>query len=349
MPPPPPAPTPLAAIAPGRGPVRVLALVLGAHGPTPYRPAGAAPNAPPSYYAHLTLADSSAPLGVPLKFFGAGVLPAAAALPPLAPILFTGLSATRDGALVWNASSALRSSADLAPPPSAALDALHAWAESPALAGLPAAARAGRVAPLLILPAPHPPPLQMTLRRTPAPPPPTTTTAAHAPPPPRRARHNSIAPRPRIRTSETLAGVTAAGACCLVTVEVLEARLPRPPSHRGLPYPTGASIQALITTPARTPPLRPPPPVYTHPILLQLRSTSAADAPPAWAAARGDAAARVLGGVDAACALADGKAAARAARTLADLVRERGPFDVLLAPSGGGGGAWLLEVVDFFV
>lgn len=352
-------PTPLAALKPCRS-VSILAVILGAYGPTRYKRSDAGAGDGPGYYAHLTLADASTPHGVPLKFFGAAVIAAAAALPPLVPLLFSNLTATRDGALVWNASAALRSAADTAPPASPQLAALTAWADSDALAGLPAAARAGRVPPPLIAP-PLPPPI------LPRPPHPATArgikrgAASRAPPPPvetnRLPANNSCVarhtrrrigtrnvPRPQLRSATSLAAVAATGECCLITVEVLEVRVPQPPSHQSLPYISGATIKALVSTPQRPAALPAAAPQYSQPLMLRLRVPGSEAA---WAAAYGGAVARVLGGISAERALADKEAAGRAALILADLVRERGPFQALLAPREGDG--CNLEVVDFFV
>lgn len=352
-------PTLLAELKPGRT-VSVVAVILGAYGPTRYTRANAGAGDGPGYYAHLTLADSSAPLGVSLKFFGAAVIAAAAALPPLAPLLFSNLTCTRDGALVWNASASLRSTADPAPPPSPQLAALTAWADSGALGDLPAAARAGQVAPPLIAP-----PLPSSLPARPSRPSGSRgiKRGAEASAPlsllenglaapssgrtgrrtrPRIGSHN--APWPQLRSATSLAAVASTGECCLVVVDVLEVRVPQPPSHRALPYISGATIRALVSVPERPAALPAASPLYSQPLMLRLRSPGSEAA---WVAASGEAAARVLGGVSAERALSDKDTAARAALMLADLVREGGPFQALVAPRKGNG--YNLEVVDFFV
>lgn len=352
-------PTLLAELKPGCT-VSVLAVILGAYGPTRYTRANAGAGEGPGYYAHLTLADASSPLGISLKFFGAAVITAAAALPPLVPLLFSNLSTTRDGALLWNASAALRSAADPAPPPSPQLAALTAWVDSGALGDLPAAARAGQVAPPLIAPpvlrpVPARPSDQSTrrgIKRGPLP------SAASSPlenerVPPSNSRvvrqtrrrigaHN--VPRPQLRSATSLAAVAATGECCLVIVDVLEVRVPQPPSHRALPYISGSTIQALVSIPERPAALPAASPLYSQPLMLLLRAPGSEAA---WAMASGDAAARVLGGVSAERALSDKDAATRAALMLADLVQEGGPFQALVAPREGNG--CKLEVVDFFV
>lgn len=355
----PPPPTTLAALVPGR-PATFLAVILGIRGPTAY----VTTDGSTSYRAHLVVADHTRPLGVPLVFFGRAIL-AVAHLPPLRPLLFTDLDVTpadpasgRDLALRWNAAPRRRST--VAPPasPSPAVDALTRWA----------AAAFGDLARRATLPV-----------ALPAPPTTATTATVTAGAPPRK--HMGVLVAVDVR------GVVAAGTRCVVRARVVEARLPRPRAQRGAGVLGADVIQALVGdrcaaggdaerggggAAARMVDIVPEPgwrrphahcagclvdeydAFYVRVVGEgEGEGGSAGD----WCLVRGRAVERLFLGVRAADARADIAAAGRAADALADLVREEGPFALLLAPIEDGWDAGnamgrkrvLVELVDLFV
>lgn len=313
--------------------VNILVVVLGTSGPITFH---SKHHDTQGYYTDLRVADSSYPTGVLLKFWGSSIL-SVTGLRPMLPVLFTGLSCKDPGvrfaasaatSLVWlNHSSAVVTD----PPPSEALKILSAWSED-TLGSLPGAARAGQAAISIALPP--------RCASEPPRPPPGASGASGA----------SVAEegRPSKRMALAaegnhgkLANEANGGSMFFSRARFLEARFPKPKRQMSLGVLNARVIQGLVTSSCRGA-SRP----HAHcahcaekayrPFHVRLLADGA-EGEGEWCVVRGRAAERVFLGARARDVEEDEERAAFAAEAVRDLVREEGPFGVLLKAVAGGG------------